>query len=271
MSAAAQTGGVLLDVQDAVATLTLNRPDAGNALDLPLVQSLRAHAEALAARTDVRVVVLRAAGRMFCVGGDLGWMASHDDREAALRALAEELHAGLLVLRALDAPVVAVVHATAAGAGLSLAAGADLALAAESATFVTAYTKVGLSPDGGSTWLLPRLVGTRRAAELMLLNPKLSAAQAQEAGLITRAVPDADLDTAVADVVRTLRGGSLAANGAVKRLLDASATAAYEDQLALEAASIAKLSGGPEGREGVDAFLERRAADFLGAGGDVRS
>ncbi|MCW2998956.1 MAG: Enoyl-CoA hydratase/isomerase [Solirubrobacterales bacterium] len=255
---------VLLDVRDGVATLTLDRPDAGNALDLPLVQALHAYAQALAARTDVRVVVLRASGRMFCVGGDLAWMASHEDREAALKSLADELHAGLLVLRGLDAPVVAVVHATAAGAGLSLAAGADIALAADSATFVMAYTKVGLSPDGGSTWLLPRLVGTRRATELMLLNPKLTAAQAQEIGLITRAVPDADLETEVAAVVAAVRDGSLAAHGAVKRLLDASSSATYAEQLALEASTIAQLAGGPEGREGVGAFLERRAADFAG-------
>jgi 2-(1,2-epoxy-1,2-dihydrophenyl)acetyl-CoA isomerase len=257
---------VLLDVTDGVATLTLNRPDAGNAMNLELVQALRAHAESLTGRTDVRVVVLRAAGKMFCVGGDLGWMASHDDREAALRQLADELHAGLLVLRSLDAPVVAVVHATAAGAGLSLAAGADISLAGESASFVMAYTKVGLSPDGGSTWLVPRLIGTRRAAELMLLNPQLTAAQAVEAGLVSRVVPDGELDATAAKLAGQLAAGSLAAHGAVKRLLEASATATFEEQLSLEAVTIAGLSAGSEGREGVGAFLERRKPDFPGAG-----
>lgn len=256
---------VLLDVQVGVATLTLNRPDAGNALDLELVQTLRRHAESMDGRDDVRVVVLRAAGRMFCVGGDLGWMAEHEDREQALHTLATELHGGLLALRALDAPVLAVVHATAAGAGLSLAAGADIALAGESATFVMAYTKVGLSPDGGSTWLLPRLIGTRRAAELMLLNPQLSAADAQAAGLITRAVPDAELSAEADRVARALHDGSLAANGAVKRLLDGSGAATFADQLAVEARTISRLAAGPEGREGVDAFLARRPSDFPGA------
>lgn len=257
--------GVLLEVEGGVATLTLNRPDAGNALDLPMMQTFRAHAEALAERTDVRVVVLRAAGKMFCVGGDLGWMASNEDRESALKALADELHAALLILRGLDAPVVAAVHSVAAGAGLSLAAGADLSIAADSAKFTMAYTKVGLSPDGGSTWLLPRLIGTRRAAELMLLNPTLSAADAVTAGFITKAVPAADLDAEVAHVVATLHAGSLSANSAVKRLLDATATATFEDQTRLEATTIAALAAGPEGREGVASFLERRKPDFPGA------
>ncbi|WP_354701374.1 Trans-2-decenoyl-[acyl-carrier-protein] isomerase [Paraconexibacter sp. AEG42_29] len=258
---------VLLEVDDAVATLTLNRPDAGNALDLPLMVEFRERAQDLAERTDVRVVVLRAAGRMFCVGGDLGWMAEHADRQAALRSLADELHAGLLILRGLDAPIVAVVHSTAAGAGLSLAAGSDIAIAVDTAKFTMAYTKVGLSPDGGSTWLLPRLIGTRRATELMLMNPTLTAAQAVEVGLITRAVPADELEGAVATVVDTLRDASLASSSAVKRLLDASATSTFEDQMQLEAESIAGLAAGPEGREGVGAFLERRPADFRGAAG----
>lgn len=256
---------VTLEVADAVATLTLNRPDNGNALDLDLVRALEGHANALAERDDVRVVVLRAAGKMFCVGGDLGWMVSNDDRAAALRELADTLHRGLLVLRGLDAPIVAVVHSTAAGAGLSLAAGADLCLAADSAKFTMSYTKVGLSPDGGSTYLLPRLIGERRTAELMLLNPVLTAAQAAEIGLITRAVPADELEAAVDAVVATLRDGSLASNSSVKRLLDASATAeSYEAQVALEAETIAAMAAGPEGREGVGAFLERRTPDFRG-------
>lgn len=256
------TQPVLLDVSDGVATLTLNRPDAGNAMNMELVCALRAHADGLAGREDVRVLVIRSSGRMFCVGGDLGWMASHDDREAALRALADELHAALLALRALPAPVVAVVHATAAGAGLSLAAFADIAIAGHSASFVTSYTKVGLSPDGGSTWMLPRLVGTRRAAELIMLNPRLDAADAVAAGLITRAVPDDELAAAANAIIATLRDGSLAANSAAKRLLNASSDATFPEQLEREAASIAALAAGAEGLEGVSAFLERRRPDF---------
>ncbi|MCW3039834.1 MAG: Enoyl-CoA hydratase/isomerase [Solirubrobacterales bacterium] len=257
--------GVLLAVEDGVATLTLNRPDQGNALDLPMMRTFRAHAEALAERTDVRVVVLRGAGKMFCVGGDLGWMAAQEQRETALRALADELHAALLILRGLPAPVLAVAHSTAAGAGFSLVAGADLSYVASSARLTMAYTKVGLSPDGSSTWVLPRLIGQRRAAELMLLNPSLTAEEAAGLGLITRAVPDAELEDVVAQVVATLRDGSLAANAAVKRLLDASATSTFEDQVHREAAEIAALAAGPEGREGVGAFLERRKPDFRGA------
>jgi 2-(1,2-epoxy-1,2-dihydrophenyl)acetyl-CoA isomerase len=143
--------------------------------------------------------------------------------------------------------------------------GADICLAGERASFVRAYTKIGLSPDGGSTWLLPRLVGTRRATELMLLNPQLTAAQAAEAGIITRVVADDELETAAAALTAQLAAGSLAAPGSVKRLLDASATATFEDQLALESSTIAAMAAGPEGREGVTSFLERRKPDFPGA------
>lgn len=256
---------VTCDVADGVATLTLNRGDAGNALNMDLVSALRGHVEALAGHEDVRVVVLRSVGKMFCVGGDLGWMTSNHDREAALRALADELHAALLGLRALPAPVVAVVQGTAAGAGLSLAAFADVAIAGHAASFVMSYTKVGLSPDGGSTWMLPRLIGTRRTAELILLNPKLGAQDAVAAGLITRAVPDDELQAAADAVIATLRDGSFAANSAAKALLNASPDATFTEQLEAEAASIATLAAGPEGREGVAAFLERRTPDFHNA------
>ncbi len=257
---------VLLDVAGGVATLTLNRPDAGNAMNMALVSALRGHAESLTGRDDVRVVVLRGSGKMFCVGGDLGWMASREDRGTAIRELADELHAGLLALRALDAPVVAVVHATAAGAGFSLVAGADIALAGEGASFVMAYTKVGLSPDGGSSWWLPRVVGTRRATELMLLNEPLTPARAAEIGLVTRVLPDAELEAEATRVVAALAAGPRGAHGAVKRLVDASSTATFADQMDAESAAIAAQADGPEGREGVAAFLERRRPDFGGAG-----
>ena len=141
---------VILDIDDGVATVGLNRPDRGNALDLPTLKAVHAAADHLGAMRDVRVVLLRSLGPIFCAGGDLRWMAAQDDQRLAVHALATELHAALLALRALDAPVVAVVQGTAAGAGVSLAISADIALAAESATFTMTYTNVGLSPDGAA-------------------------------------------------------------------------------------------------------------------------
>ena len=167
---------VLLTIEDGLARLVLNRPDAGNAMDTALVSALLGHARALGERADVRVVVLAAAGRAFCVGGDLKHFASQgDDVARGVRAVADPLHEALELLSSLDAPVVAAVNGVAAGAGMSLVCAADLAIAGESARFTMAYTAAGLSPDGGATWFLPRIVGARRAAELMLLNDRLDA------------------------------------------------------------------------------------------------
>jgi 2-(1,2-epoxy-1,2-dihydrophenyl)acetyl-CoA isomerase len=256
---------VFLRVEGGVARLTLNRPDAGNAMDPSLVAGLRVCASELERRDDVRVVVVDAVGKAFCVGGDLRYFASKgDDVGAAVLGLATELHAALAALVQLEAPVVAAVNGVVAGGGLSLVCTADLVFAAASATFTCAYTAVGLSPDGGSTWLLPRILGTRRAAELMLLNDRLNAHAALEAGLVTRVVADEDLEAEVEQMARTLAAGPTRAYGAVKRLLAASATATLEAQLADEAATIAALAASPDGREGVAAFLAKRPSAFEG-------
>ena len=153
---------VELELGDGVARLRLNRPDAGNAIDLELARALRSHAEALAARDDVGAVVLEAAGKAFCVGGDLGYMNdAGDDVGEAVAELVGEFHGAIRALRAIEAPVIAAVQGVAAGGGMSLMLIPDLAIAAESARFTMAYTAAGLSPDGGGTWTLPR---NRRAS-----------------------------------------------------------------------------------------------------------
>jgi 2-(1,2-epoxy-1,2-dihydrophenyl)acetyl-CoA isomerase len=252
-----------LAVEGGVARLTLNRPDAGNALDPPTAAALAAHATELEARDDVRAVVLTGAGKAFCVGGDLRFMAdAGDDAERAVRALATDFHAALESLARLDAPVITAVNGVAAGGGMSMAIAGDLVLAAESARFTMAYTAAGLAPDGGSTWLLPRLVGLRRATELMLLNERLSAAQALELGLVTRVVPDAELAAAAGELAAQLAAGATRAYGEVKRLLRTSATTSFSDQLVEEATTIGRCAGSPHGREGIAAFLEKRAPSF---------
>jgi 2-(1,2-epoxy-1,2-dihydrophenyl)acetyl-CoA isomerase len=163
-----------LEISDGIATVELNRPTHGSALDLATLRAPRAAADQLAGTPGVRVVLLRSRGPIFCVGGDLRWMTEQRDQGTAVHTLATELHGALLALRALDAPIITVVQGTTVGAGVGLVASADIALAAESTTFVMAYTKVGLSPDGGSTWPLPRLIGAQRAAALMLLNTQMS-------------------------------------------------------------------------------------------------
>jgi len=256
---------VLLDVRDGVARLTLNRPDAGNPLDLVTAAALRDHARSLAGRGDVRAVILGASGRAFCAGGDLRYMHDAEDTEAAVRALVDAFHEGLEALMALDAPLITAVRGAAAGGGMSLAIAGDLVVASETARFTMAYTQIGFSPDGGATWTLPRIVGWRRAAELMLLNERLDAQRAAELGIVTRVVADDRLEAETEALAARLAAGSTPAFGAVRRLLRASATNGLSDQLAAEAPSIAGLAASPDGREGVSAFFEKRAPAFGGA------
>jgi len=265
----ATTGsGLTVAVQDGVATLVLSSSDTGNSIGPSLARALREAAEELAGRGDVRAILLRAEGRMFCVGGDVGYFAAADDRSAALHALADDLHAGLRGLLALDAPIVAAVQGPAAGAGLSLVCAADVAIAGEAASFTAAYTAIGLSPDGGQSWFLPRLVGARRAADLMLRNRRVRAAEALQIGLVTEVVADDELAERAATVARELADGPTAALAATRRLLQASATSTLDEHLDAERDSIAARGGSAEGAEGVAAFLARRPADFRGAGQD---
>jgi 2-(1,2-epoxy-1,2-dihydrophenyl)acetyl-CoA isomerase len=254
-----------LSVEGGVATLTLTRPDAGNAINRSFVSLLRAHAESLHRRDDVRLVVLRSTGRNFCVGGDLKYFAGLADIEPEILSLATDFHAGIYALRELDAPVLAGVQGTAAGGGLALACACDLVLAAESARFTMAYTGAGLSPDGGSSWFLPRIVGWRIATELLLTNRVLSAAEAAAAGLVTSVVPDNALGDEVDAAAGRLGAGPTRAFGSVKRLLRASATASLQEQLDAEGREVAANAAGRDGREGVSAFLARRAPAFESA------
>lgn len=257
---------VQLAVEDGIAYLTLARPQAGNAIDNSLVIVLREHAEELASRNDVRAVVLSGQGENFCVGGDLSYFATlGDDVEAAMRKLADEFHAGVAALRALDAPLIAVVQGAAAGGGLSLVCAADLVLAAESARFTMAYTAAGLSPDGGGSWFLPRLVGLRLATEMLLTNRRLSATEAKANGIVTEVIADSELDAAAEKLARQIAAGPTAAFGSVKRLLQASGASSLAGQLEAEAVEIARNASLPNGREGVAAFLQKRRPRF-GAG-----
>jgi len=255
---------VLFERVDDVARLVLNRPDAMNAMDMTLMKDLRAAAERCAGES-VRAVVLTGAGRAFSAGGDLAAFGDADDAPQLLKALTVELHAAEVALAHLDAPVIAAVNGTAAGAGLSLACSCDYVVAAETAKFTMAYTGAGLVPDGGSTFFLPRLIGLRRTQELMLTNRVLTAAEALDWQLINQvAAPDA-LEADVMQLATRLAAGPSRAFGEVKRLLLASAGRALEAQLDLEGDSISASAGTPDGQEGIRAFLEKRKPSFKGA------
>jgi 2-(1,2-epoxy-1,2-dihydrophenyl)acetyl-CoA isomerase len=256
---------VLLDVRDGVARLTLNRPDAANAIDLALAKALKDSAAEIAATEGVRVVVLRGAGARFCGGGDVPSFADAADGLAdALHAVLAELHPAVELLASLDAPVVAAVQGSAAGAGLALVAGADLAIAAASTKFVMAYTAIGLVPDGGSTWYLPRAIGMRRALELALTNRVLSAEEACDWGLVNRVVDDAELDDAVEALVGSLVAGAPRALGSAKALMRSSLAMTLDAQLAHEATRMVLAGGSAAGQEGVAAFVAKRPPEFPG-------
>ncbi len=164
----------------------------------------------------------------------------------------------------MDAPLIAAVNGIAAGAGFSFAAACDLAIAAESATFTSAYTASALTPDGSSTYFVPRLVGMRRAMELMLTNRRLSAAEALEWGLINQVVPDDELMATAQRMAAKLAAGGTLAFGAVKRMLHESFSGTLETQMEMEARAIAAMSHTKDGREGIDAFLNKRKPEYRG-------
>lgn len=247
---------------DGVARITLADGGNGNPVHPDSVAEL--HAAVRNARRDgARVVVLAAEGRFFSVGGDLGAFAGADDVQAFIDDLAEALHRVVSELVRSDAIVVTVVQGTAAGAGFPLAAVGDVVLAADTAKFSLAYTKVGLSPDGGSS-LLVHSLGLHRTLRLAILGDLLTAQEAYDAGLVARVVPADELAATAEQVVATLAAGSATANAAAKRLLRDAVAPAPETALRKESLSIRALAGSPDGREGVAAFVEKRAPKFGG-------
>ena len=247
---------------DGVARITHADGANGNPVHLESVTELH-DAVRNAQRDGARVVVLAAEGRFFSVGGDLGAFAGADDVRVFIDDLAEALHRVVSELVRSEAIVVTVVQGTAAGAGFPLAAVGDIVLAADSAKFSLAYTKVGLSPDGGSS-LLVHTLGLHRTLRLAILGDLLTAQEAYDAGLVARVVPADELAATTEQVVATLAAGSPTANAAAKRLLRDVVAPAPETALRKESLSIRALAGSPDGREGVAAFVEKRAPKFGG-------
>lgn len=248
----------------AVCVITLDRPADANALDRAMAAELARVAAACDADASVRAVVLTGSGRFFCAGGDVKAMAGFGDAVAReIKALADDLHRAIAAFSRMAAPLVIAVNGTAAGAGMSLAATGDLVVAAEGATFTMAYTGVGLSPDGSSTWFLPRLIGLRRTQELMLTNRRLSAAEAQAWGLVTQvaATPELALDQAL-QWAEALASGASGSQRSVKQLLLATFGNGLETQMELEGRAIAACAASADGREGVAAFVARRPPRF---------
>lgn len=254
---------VLFDVVAGVGAVTFNRPDNANAMDLEVMQRLMQIAIECDEDPQIRSVLITGQGSFFSAGGDLDSFGEAADKAAALiKEMTTYFHAAISRFSRMDAPVVAAVNGMAAGAGFSLVAACDLAIAAESARFTSAYTAASLSPDGSSTYFVPRLVGMRRAMELMLTNRRLSSQEALEWGLINRVVPDDELMTESMELARQLASGATLAYGTVKALLHNTFADTLETQMELEARGIAALTHTHDGQEGVAAFREKRAPNF---------
>jgi 2-(1,2-epoxy-1,2-dihydrophenyl)acetyl-CoA isomerase len=252
-----------LEIADAVATITLDRPDALNALTIRLKEGLLAALETVAADDRVRAVVLTGAGRAFCAGQDL-----RERLEPGAPPLEDEIRLRynplIRAMRAMPKPIIGAINGVAAGAGASLAFACDLRIAAEGATFLLAFGRVGLIPDSGATWFLPRLVGTAKAVELALTTDPLSAADAERFGLVTRVVPAAELTAAAHELATGLAAGAPRALALTKRAIEAGAEATLDEQLEREAILQGEAGGTADHAEGLAAFLERRPPRFSG-------
>ena len=267
MNETAANDTVLLTRDGPVATLTLNRPDALNALDPAMIEALVAHTASVAADESLRVVVLRGAGRHFMAGGDIRSFAERlgeapSVRSEGLKRMIGRLHAAIEHLHRMPHPVVGRVQGAVAGFGLSLMNACDLVVAADDSYFASAYRQIGLTPDGGGSWSLPRLVGMRKAMEILLLSERFGAADALALGLVNRVVPSADLDAATSALVQTLAAGPALATRNAKRLVRESLARTLSQQLDAEAASFAACAGTPDFVEGITAFLAKRPPQF---------
>jgi 2-(1,2-epoxy-1,2-dihydrophenyl)acetyl-CoA isomerase len=257
---------ILLDVRDGVARVTLNRPDRLNSFTVAMHGELRAALERVKADASVRVLLLTGAGRGFCAGQDLA------DRAVTPGAAPVDLGHSIetyyrplvLTLRNLPMPVVCAVNGVAAGAGANIALACDIVVATKSASFIQAFCKIGLIPDSGGTYFLPRLAGTARAMGLAMLGDKLSAEQAEAWGLIWKCIDDAEFSGAVDTLVGELAQAPTRGLAAIKRALYAAEDNALAAQLDLERDLQRDLGYGDDYREGVAAFLGKRSPNFTG-------
>ena len=253
---------LLVTHDGAVQTITLNRPDVLNALDLAMHERLAAALDR-AAQPDVRALVITGSGRGFCVGQDVGEFPR--DAAAVGELLSRHFNPAIRALRGLPKPVIAAINGPAAGAGLALALACDLRLAAASASLVPAFGRIGLVPDSGLSHTLPRLIGSAAAFDWMVSGRRIAAPEAEVMGLVTRVVEDADLAAETAALATELAAGPTAAIGLTKQLIGRSLESSLDEQLDEEARLQAIAAAGDDFAEGVAAFLEKRPPRFTGS------
>lgn len=260
---------VRIERANGVATITLCSPATGNALSVAMAEALSDCVHEVAEDPSVRAVLLTAEGRFFCVGGDVKSIGqSGDEVGALLDRITTPLHATINTLLQMDKALIVAVNGPVAGGGLGLAVVGDIVLSADTAHFSMAYAGIGFSPDGCSTWLLPRLIGLRKTQELAFTNRRLSGVEAVALGLVTRSVDGEGLAREARNVAESMANGPVGAFAATRRLLLSSLLNSPEAQMQLEAQSVRAQAIGREGREGVAAFLGKRLPEFMPTNGD---
>ncbi len=254
-------------LENSVATITINRPEALNALSLQLAKDLR-HAIEKAATDEARAVVLTGSGRAFCSGGDLREMRAMGEEQGSIEAFLDEplkaLHEVIRLIRETPIPFIAAVNGVCAGAGTNFALACDLVIASDDASFNEAFVRIGLSPDCGGSFFLPRAIGEKRAAEALMTGSTITALHAAEIGMINRVVSSDQLLTESSSLAAKLAAGPTAVIGRVKRMLNASFSNDLNTQLALEAECQIESGQSPDFKEGVSAFFDKRPPQFSG-------
>lgn len=250
-------------VQDGVGTITLNRPDVYNALNDGITYELQDALKAVAKDDAVRVVVLTGAGKAFCSGQDLK-AASGGEKRSFMDSLHKRYNPIIRAMRSLPKPIIARLNGVAAGAGCSLALACDLIVAAEEATLIEVFINIGLVPDSGSSYFLPRLVGMAKAFELCSMGSRVKAQEALALGLVNRVVPADQLDAAVKEYTDFYSSAPTRAIGLIKKMLDKASTSTLEEMLEYEAYCQEIAGSTQDYMEGVTAFLEKRKANFTG-------
>ena len=258
------TDTILFSQTGSIGTLTFNRPDVYNAMNIELIHAMRDVTAEIVSSKTLRAVILKGAGKAFLAGGDVGLFYKQRESMGNVKPLGDALHSGIKNIRNMPFPVIAQIHGACAGAGLSVAMAADFAIAAEGAQFNTAYTKIGLSPDGGSTFFLPRYVGMKRAIELTMLAELFDAKAAAAMGIINRAVPADQLEQEVAALAERLSNGATQAFARAKKLINQSFVTSIDKQLDDEIAYFTECAMTNDFKEGVTAFVEKRKPRFEG-------
>jgi 2-(1,2-epoxy-1,2-dihydrophenyl)acetyl-CoA isomerase len=255
---------VLVERAEGIAKLRFNRPDRLNAIDVEMAEAFADAVETIVQDPSMRVIVLCAEGRAFVAGGDLASFRSAVDKVAVAHAIIGPMHRGLKQLAEARAIVVCAVHGAVAGAGLSILTFADLAVAAEDATFNMAYARVGVPPDCGGSWALPRIVGLRRSLELALLSETIDAAEALRLGLVNRIVPRASLEEEALKIAARLARSAPVAMARTKALMRGAFTATIGEHLDAEQNGFANCAATQDFTEAVDAFFDKRSPRFTG-------